>query len=617
MDAWWMWQVWLKVAFLILMAVLAFGPKWMDSSWRIRLATVLTVTVFSAWFLVPTYYSFFKMDRKDRNNIAALEARLPPWAPPARYRLSLGLDLQGGIHMVMRVDTKTALQKRTERRAIQITNYVKDKKLGELTADTNPEALEVTLTAADPATMDAIEKDVTTNFEDFTKVARDGAKLTLQLKDTQINRFKEESVDQAMLVIRKRIDKWGVAEVDVRKLGTDSIQISLPGQQDPEQAKELIGTTAQLEFRMVDDTSTFFQDTYKSTPPDAASGITMVTSEGFPQLEGKDREALLGYVKGKEPADRQVLLECIESQVKKGVCETYRTYLVEKNVPLTGESLASADASVGQLNEPEVNLTFDAQGGRDFGTLTEKNVGKRMAIVLDENVHSAPRINEKIPNGRARITMGRAGSKSFDEWLREAQTLALVLKAGALPAPVTTGEIRQVGASLGDELVRKGALAVIVGLGLVVLFMALYYRLSGLIADVALVLNGALILAGLALFSATLTLPGIAGFVLTLGIAVDANVLINERVREELSHGKTARAAVDQGYDRAFWTIFDAHVTTLIAGFVLFFTGTGPIRGFATALIIGIIASLFTSIVVTRLITTYIVHGRDSQTVSV
>jgi preprotein translocase subunit SecD len=240
-----------------------------------------------------------------------------------------------------------------------------------------------------------------------------------------------------------------------------------------------------------------------------------------------------------------------------------------------------------------------------------------MAIVLDDNVHSAPRINEKIPGGRARITMGRAGAKSLEEWMSDAQTLALVLKAGALPAPVTTGEIRQVGASLGDELIKKGALAAVVGLALVVLFIAVYYRRAGLIADVALILNGAMILALLAAFNATLTLPGIAGFVLTLGMAVDANVLINERIREEFANGKSPRAAVDQGYDRVFWTIFDSHVTTLIAAGILFSTGTGPIRGFATALIVGLLASLFTSIVVTRVITTYFVHGRNAQTLSV
>jgi len=192
-----------------------------------------------------------------------------------------------------------------------------------------------------------------------------------------------------------------------------------------------------------------------------------------------------------------------------------------------------------------------------------------------------------------------------------------VLKAGALPAPVTTGEIRQVGASLGDELIRTGSLAALIGLAAVLLFMIIYYRVAGLVADAALAMNGALILAGLALFNATLTLPGIAGFALTLGMAVDANVLINERIREELKHGKSARAAVDQGYDRAFWTIFDSHVTTVIASVILLVTGTGPVQGFATTLVIGIVASMFTSIVVTRVITTFLVHGRNAQTVSI
>ncbi|XXF80578.1 protein translocase subunit SecD [Myxococcaceae bacterium GXIMD 01537] len=592
----------------------------MDRGWWWKFGLIVAVTLGTIWFLVPTYYSLVVMDRSERNNLAALEARLPRWAPPAHYRLNLGLDLQGGIHMVMRVDTKTALQKRTERRGQQIAQYINSKQLGEVTADTDPERLQLTLTAKDPATMDAIEKEVLATFTDFVKVAREGDKLVLAPDDRQLTSFREQAVDQAMLVIRRRIDKWGVAEVDVRKLGTDSIQISLPGRSNPEQAKELVGTTAQLEFRMVDDTNPdFFPSMLKQHPPEATSNITVTTAEGFPQLQGPNREALLAYVKntGMVQPDREVLLECVASAVKKNECDAYRTYLVEKNVPLTGESLSGAEASLSQINEPEVNITFDAAGAREFERLTEAGTGRRMAIVLDDTVHTAPRINEKIAGGRARITMGRSGAKSLDEWMQDAQTLALVLKAGALPAPVTTGEIRQVGASLGDELIKKGSLAALVGLLLVVVFMGVYYKKTGLIADVALILNGLLILAGLAFFNATLTLPGIAGFVLTLGIAVDANVLINERIREELSLGKSARAAVDQGYDRAFWTIFDAHVTTLIAGFILFFTGTGPVRGFATTLIVGLVASLFTSIVVTRVIMTYFVHGKNANVVSV
>ena len=598
----------------------------MNRSWLWRFALVVAVTLVTIVLLVPTYYSLRVLPRSERNNVEALRAALPgPLKGLAQYRINLGLDLQGGISMVMRVDTRTALQKRVERRGGDIARYVADQKLGTVTHEADPENLQLTLKAEDPATMDAIEKDVLATFTDFKRVSREAGTLVLQPDDSQVERFRTDAIDQAMLVIRRRIDKWGVAEVDVRKLGTDSIQILLPGQNDPEQAKELVGTTAQLEFRMVDDASNLFAESYQASRPSPESGVTLTEAEGFPQLEAPTRDAILKYMEGKVPADRQVLLECVPPAPvagqplapDTGKCVAYRSYLVEKLVPLTGESLASADAFRSELNEPEVIINFDTAGAQAFERLTRENTGRRMAIVLDEEVRTAPRINEPIPGGRARITMGRGAGKGPEAWMAEAQMVALALKAGALPAPVTTGEVRQVGATLGDELVKKGSTAAFVGLLLVVLFMALYYKLSGLVADVALVLNGLLILAGLALFNAALTLPGLAGFALTLGVAVDANVLINERIREELATGKSARQAVDLGYDRAFWTIFDAHVTMLIAGFILFATGTGPVRGFATTLIIGLIASLFTSIVVTRTFMTYIVHGRNAQTVSV
>jgi preprotein translocase subunit SecD len=443
----------------------------------------------------------------------------------------------------------------------------------------------------------------------------------MKLDSAQVDYMMSEAVDQAMLVVRKRIDKWGVAEVDVRKLGTDSIQISLPGEKDPERAKELIGTTAQLEFRIVENHGDLFKDLYTNTAPDPSSGITLVSSRqdsdgnepNPPYLSGTDKKALLAYVEGKGGEGKQILLHCVEAPSGKS-CLRYTTWLVQAT-GLSGENLTGADAMKDpQTNNIVVDYQFNAQGGKLSEELTGKNVGRLMAIVLDDNLISAPVLQSQI-GSQGRITLGRSGNR--DEKFKEAQMLALALKSGALPAPVSIGEVRQVGASLGDELIKKGTTAALVGLGLVVLFMAIYYKLSGVVADVALVLNGLLILAGLALFKATLTLPGIAGFVLTLGIAVDANVLINERVREERANGKPARVAVDQGYDRAFWTIFDAHITTLIAGLILQQTGTGPVQGFATTLIIGIVASLFTSIVVTRVITTYLVHGRNAQTVSV
>ena len=388
-----------------------------------RWAIILAVTLGSIWYLIPTYYSFFVLPKAQRNDEKVLQSRLPRWAPSARHRLNLGLDLQGGIHMVMRVDTQTALQKRVERRGLQIVNYLKDQHVEGVTYVANPDKLELTLKAPDAATLDKVEKELK-GFEDFTRVGRSPDSLTYQLKDTQVSRFREDAVDQAMLVIRRRIDKWGVAEVDVRKMGTDSIQISLPGQQDPEEAKELIGTTAQLEFRMVDEKSNYFSKLVASHPPPADSGIRLVHPNGYEQLEGKDREQLLAYARQGVADNRQVLLQCVTAQAQTATCDSYLTYLVDKAVPLTGESLAGADASRSQTtNDFEVNLSFDAQGGIEFGKLTGKNVGRRMAIVLDDNVNSAPRINERIPNGRARITMGRtAGRRPTSRCTRRRRT---------------------------------------------------------------------------------------------------------------------------------------------------------------------------------------------------
>ena len=592
----------------------------MDRNWYTRLGIILAVTLGTVWMLIPTYYSFFRMERADRNNVQKLQEILPVWAPSAKYRLSLGLDLQGGIHLVMHVDMKTALTKRAERRASQMVTWVTSKKLGEIEMPTvDQETNRVTVMVKDPATAEAIQNGLLDMFKDFKLKGRDGAKIELALDESSLETMGTEALDMALLRIRERIDKWGVAEVQIAKLGTDQIQISLPGQSDPEQVKQLIGTTAQLEFRLVANDSSVFQKIYTDTPPADAKLVRLVErgltpdSPGGPFIESEDRKALLEYVEGKVPAPQKVLTHCVTDTGPKRKCLKYQTYLLDTQA-VAGDLLKTAWFPGSPNNQGSYYVAFEMQpeGAKQMGELTGKNVNRKMGIILDDNVMSAPNIQSEITDSGT-ITFGRMGPEAKDY----GKLLATTLQSGALPAPVTIGEIRQVGASLGDELIKKGTLAAILGLALVVLFMAFYYRVSGLVADVALILNGGLILAGLAAFGATLTLPGIAGFVLTLGIAVDANVLINERVREELAAGKTARAAVDAGYDRAFWTIFDAHVTTLIAGFVLMFTGSGPVKGFATTLVIGIIASLFTSIVVTRLITTYIVHGRNASTVSV
>jgi preprotein translocase subunit SecD len=598
----------------------------LGSGWWMRFCIIVLVALLSFWFLIPSYYSFFVLSREDRNKLEELEKVLPWWSPPARYRLSLGLDLQGGIYMIMRVDTQTALMKRTDRRSVQMSTLLNEKDLAEVRIESLPEARQIRLIAQDAAMSALAEKEVLAAFEDFEVALREDAGFTLQMKGAETTRFETEALDQALLVVRQRIDKWGVAEVDLRKLGTDSIQVSLPGYDNPEQARDLIGKTAQLEFRLVDDAQPdFFAKLYREHPPAEGSGIELGPGAGMAEtLIAKEGQAILDHVAGKLPENREVLLECEVAQAVAASgassattsCSRYFAYLLEKTVSLTGDSLTGAEVGQDERGKILVSLAFDAQGTKDFAELTTKNTGRRLAIVLDGNVYSAPVLTTPILNGRAQISNDR-DVRPQEQQFADAKMLSLVLKTGAMPAPVSVGEIRQVGASLGDELIQKGSLAAVVGLVLVLLFMAVYYKVTGLIADVALVLNGLLILAGLSIFGATLTLPGIAGFVLTLGMAVDANVLINERIREELDRGHTARAALDNGYNRAFWTIFDSHLTTLFAAAILFMTGTGPIRGFATTLVIGMSASLFTAIVVTRLISTYLVHGRGAKTISI
>ncbi len=397
--------------------------------------------------------------------------------------------------------------------------------------------------------------------------------------------------------------------------------MQLPGYSDPEKAKELIGKTAQLEFKIVDDT-----DTTITTLKDLPQGVTLDwdryqgagdATVSSPYLASKDRALLEQYVKDKAPKDRVFAIGKLEDRLKGQT--TYRTYLLDKKAGLTGEYITDArvafDNAPGEGNRPYVQLTFNKTGADLFGKLTKENVKRRMAIVLDDTVDSAPIIQTEIPGGICSIHLG--GLKPVNEILDEAKDLALVLKSGALPAPVRILEERSVGASLGPELIARGTKAALFGLAAVLIFMAFYYRFSGVVADVALVLNGLVVLAIMAALNSTLTLPGIAGFVLTLGMAVDANVLINERIREELKTGKQIAAAVRTGYDKVFWTIFDGHVTALVAGFVIRAYGSGPVRGFATTLIIGLLASMFTSIVVTRAIVEWFVgHGRLHRAVS-
>jgi len=387
-----------------------------------------------------------------------------------------------------------------------------------------------------------------------------GMHLLLKVDTSHLTgQAREDAADRAVEVIRNRIDEFGVRETSIQKQGEDEIVVQLPGVTDRQRAIDIIGKTAMLEFKLVS-----------------------------PDLE-KLKQAIAGTVP--------------EGYELKYAQEDNEPLLLEKQAVLVGDALINASVrfSQSEFNEPVVGLQFNAEGAKKFAEITTNNVGRRLAIVLDGKVQSAPRIKEPIPSGEAVIT-GRFS-------IEQAQDLALVLRVGALPAPMYIEEERTVGPLLGQDSINKGVKASVIGGIMVFVFMAVYYLLAGIISDVALMLNLLMILGGLGILpilfpgvSATLTLPGIAGIALSLGMAVDANVLINERIREELATGKNLRSAIANGYNKAFSAIFDSNLTTLIAAFLLFQFGTGPIRGFAVTLTIGLIASMFTAIVVTRTI---------------
>ena len=510
--------------------------------------------------------------------LAALIYILPTIRPGVwpHKKINLGLDLQGGMHLVLEVAADQAVESTVDRLYQEVRSNLKQEGIrhGGLERVPGP-AISVLLN-----TVEQKEQFNTLLDKEFPDLALideqtsgDSSTITIGLAEQDRDDIKRLAVDQALETIRNRIDEFGVNEPDIRRQGERRILIQLPGIKDTDRAKELIGRTALLEFKLVD--------------------------------ESQDPREIK---KGSEPPGTQLLYEVTTDPATSRTVKT--PYLVKKRAALTGAYLTDARVQIDtRYNDPYVSLTFDKKGGRIFAKVTREHTKERLAIVLDNNVYSAPVIQDEIPNGRAQIT----GNFSMEE----ARDLAIVLRAGALPAPVKILEERTVGPSLGADSIRAGLISMAVGGLIVVIFMVVYYSLSGIIADIALALNILLVAAGLAAFQATLTLPGIAGIILTIGLAVDANVLIFERIREELSRGKPPRAAVEAGFARSSLTILDANVTTLIAAIVLFQFGTGPVKGFAVTLSLGVLASLFTALVVSRSIFNYLLITRKQTRLSI
>lgn len=495
--------------------------------------------------------------------------------------INLGLDLQGGVHLVFEVEGERAVEITTERIVQSLKEALSKKKLS---VDVSRNGLLISLT---PNSME-IRKVVEENYPVLAPVET-GTKLVYKISDKDAARTKDTATDQALETIRNRVDQFGVAEPTIHRQAENEIVVQLPGIKDPKRAIEIIGKTAQLEFKLVDDMAA------------VAAEIPAVIRPG-------EEEAVLKRFAEKLPADDEILFEKTTNRETGEVAK--RPLLLNKQTLMTGDLLTEAKVTLDQrFNEPYVSLTFNAPGAKLFEEITAANVKKRLAIILDRTVYSAPVIQERISGGNAQIT----GRFSMDE----AKDLAIVLRAGALPAPIKMLQNVTVGPSLGSDSIEAGTRAGIIGTVLVVLFMITYYKLSGLIADLALSLNIILLLGAMASLNATLTMPGIAGIILAIGMAVDSNVLMFERMRDELKAGKTPRAAVDSGYEKAFWTIFDSHVTTLITAAVLFQFGTGPIKGFAVTLSLGVAINLYTALIGTKTVFDLINSRKEVKSLSI
>ncbi|MCK4559166.1 MAG: protein translocase subunit SecD [Calditrichia bacterium] len=627
----------------------------MQSSTTMKLFLILAVFALSLYLLYPTYKLSQMSDAEkesleieDRNAIIDLKSK----------SVNLGLDLQGGMHVILEVDVKELLYQLAKNKNEAFTEALDET------------AIEI---------QDSDENFITVfnrNLKDRgSRLVRYYGSRELSSEDDVISYLRDqtsETVTRAKEILTNRVDEFGVSEPIIQQQGDNRIIIELAGITDPTRVRQLIGKTAKLEFRLLKDREILLAVAEKMheyvqsqiAPMDTTEeevddeGAEADTSVSLDELFGsEDSQEAAVDTSGKEedelfeqdlfflhPSSQRTLLIPIE---KKGKFREFLTlediqkiiqdeagdveflwgskaeyedqfievFLVNTRSELTGETIMEADPRAGSQMDPtsigkyEVSFTLNDDGTRIFSRVTGANIKKRLAVVLDRQVYLAPEIQVKIRDGRSRIT----GLNTMEE----AQDLSIILRAGALPAPVRIIEERTVGPSLGLDSILSGSRSALYGMILVAIFMLIYYKFSGALANMALALNIIFIMAVMAYFNATLTLPGIAGIILTIGIAVDANVLIFERIREELQKGKTTKSAIDQGYGNALSAILDANVTTFIASVVLYTFGSGPIKGFALTLMIGIVASMFTAIVVTRVVFDYAVSKWSIKKLSI
>lgn len=639
----------------------------MDGAWRLKTGFVMAVFFGSIVVLLPTFEDL----SRDANGNARFHA--PKYVRDnIDFGIVKGLDLQGGLRLVYTVEVEEALRDKRDKFADEMRQELATaykihegegllkqpelKQLDEKVHIFTPESAVLRIKFKDPADVKLIDERFQKKFTQELAQMRGGeGEVVFKLRAEVETQTRERAVTQAKDTVNRRVDELGLREASVTTRDEDII-VEVPGSNRAqfEEIKEIIRKTARLEFKMVDDEADFFGKVDEKSVPE---GIEIrIENAPLGEVNGQKQSARRQFFSIKIPSEfdgkstkedevartkaMQASLDKLKAFVKtldvpddhavgyektedydpdtgKATEDGWRTFYLRSRADVTGEYITDAQRAIDQRSgvpEVYVAITFSPQGADRFEQITGENINRRFAIILDEVINSAPVIRSKIGGGRASITMG-AGDP--DQQLKSAEKLEMVLRSGALPAPIQLSNESVIGPTLGDDAIAKGATGALVGSGLVLLFMFMYYRGSGLVADAAVIFNLLLQLAILASFSGTLTLPGIAGLALTIGIAVDANVLINERIREELRAKRSLRAAVEAGYDKAFSAIIDGHVTIFISGLILAQYGTGPVKGFAITLIIGIIASLFTGVFCTRLVFEYWVRGAKVKRLSV
>lgn len=528
---------------------------------------------------------------------------------PSKAKLNYGLDIQGGLHLVMGADVQGVLTESTTR----LVNSLKADFAKENIPVTDVKSLkadegEITITG-DKASLDKVKEYLNTHYATTLQIMNESdTEVTTRYFDTYLNEYKQKVIHQAIETIRNRIDEFGVAEPSITQQGANRILVQLPGMADAEKAKQLINTTAKLDFMIVSNEKSIQDLQTMIAAAEKAGNYSMATTK-YSEYVTRLNEDL----KSKLPEKTVVYFEKSENATKMEVGAV--PYLLRTDTNLNGGALDDASVGYGQYGEPEVKLSFNSAGAKQFADLTGNHVGQRMAIVLDRVVKSAPNIKDRIGGGQAVITLG--GGRDRQKGMDEAKMISTALRAGALPATLEQLEERRVGPSLGSDSINKAKMASYIGAIIIIIFMAVYYRSMGVIADLCLAVNIIGVFALLTSLGATLTLPGIAAIALTVGFAVDANVLINERIREELRAGSSWKRALQEGYHRAMSAIVDANITTAATAFVLLYFGTGPVRGFAVNLLIGIVTTMFANVFLSKVIVDTLINKFGVKKLSV